>query len=208
MNLDLQRITQNLAGAVCLISGRDLRDLCKRSDDFLWRVGGHGTDILPPFQVVPRQRAAAPTGLLQTIKGIIQGFEGVFVERKGAILAIHYRTNPLAGPLIEIELRRALKSFPDYRLQHGKYVLETNPTEISKGTALTKLMQQMPFLGRRPVMIGDDVTDESAFDAAQKMGGMGIKVGEGASIAYFRLPDVTQTRLWLFNQANGYGTSG
>ena len=43
--------------------------------------------------------------------------------------------------------------------------------------------------GRTPVFIGDDVTDEVGFSTVQRLGGIGIKVGQGATAATRRLAD-------------------
>jgi trehalose 6-phosphate phosphatase len=37
-------------------------------------------------------------------------------------------------------------------------------------------MAQPVFAGRRPVFIGDDVTDEAGFEAARAAGGLGLRL--------------------------------
>jgi trehalose 6-phosphate phosphatase len=51
-------------------------------------------------------------------------------------------------------------------------------------------MQEEPFVGRIPVFIGDDTTDEDAFIAAQELGGVGIKLGQGETAARMRIANV------------------
>lgn len=58
-------------------------------------------------------------------------------------------------------------------------------------------MEMEPFAGRRPVMIGDDTTDEDAFRVALDLGGMAIKVGEGDSAAPWRLASTHAVRDYL-----------
>jgi trehalose 6-phosphate phosphatase len=55
---------------------------------------------------------------------------------------------------------------------------EMRPLGADKGTAVTRLMGRAPFVGRVPVFIGDDVTDEDGMRAARAMGGVGMRVAE------------------------------
>ena len=53
---------------------------------------------------------------------------------------------------------------------------EVKPRAISKGIAVAELMAQPVFVGRRPIFIGDDVTDEAGFEAARVAGGFGLRL--------------------------------
>jgi trehalose 6-phosphate phosphatase len=67
---------------------------------------------------------------------------------------------------------------PDFTLQHGKMVVEIRPAQSSKGDALRAFLEQQPFNGRKPIAIGDDVTDESMFRVANELGGHSIRIAQ------------------------------
>ena len=71
---------------------------------------------------------------------------------------------------------------------------EVKPGGIDKGGAVTALMARPPFLGRTPVYIGDDVTDEDGMRAARALGGLGWRVQDAFG-------DPAGVRAWLRKQA-------
>jgi trehalose 6-phosphate phosphatase len=66
----------------------------------------------------------------------------------------------------------------DFEVLSGQMVWEVRPRGIDKGKAVARLMARPPFLGRLPVFIGDDVTDEDGIAEAQDVGGAGLRVPE------------------------------
>ena len=46
----------------------------------------------------------------------------------------------------------------------------------SRGNERSRISLRPPFAGRRPVFIGDDVTDEDGMAVARRMGGAGLQV--------------------------------
>ena len=58
----------------------------------------------------------------------------------------------------------------------GKAMIEVKRPGVSKGEAVRALMTKAPFAGRRPVFIGDDVTDESVFAVMPELGGASYSV--------------------------------
>jgi trehalose 6-phosphate phosphatase len=76
-------------------------------------------------------------------------------------------------------------------------VVEARLRGADKGGALRALAAYPPFAGRKPVFVGDDATDEDGFREAAAMGGHGVKVGEGRSIARYRITAVENVHEWL-----------
>ena len=83
---------------------------------------------------------------------------------------------------------------PGLTLLRGKMVAEAKPGGASKGQAIEAFLAEPPFAGRTPVFIGDDITDEVGFSTVQRLGGTGIKVGDGATAAWQRLADPSALR--------------
>ncbi|MGF1543968.1 MAG: trehalose-phosphatase [Parvularculaceae bacterium] len=192
----LRRVADRLDGALAIVSGRDARDLADRTPTDLWRAGGHGIEIVAPGASPACAPPDAPTGLEAAIDAAA-GPLGARVERKGPVLAIHYRAAPAIGADLERALAAALKNFPEYRLEGGKMVFETKPHDANKGRAVDALMARAPFAGRAPVFVGDDRTDEDGFEACARLGGRSVKVGEGDTTATSRLAGPGDVWTWL-----------
>jgi trehalose 6-phosphate phosphatase len=79
----------------------------------------------------------------------------------------------------------------------GKAVVEVKPVRVGKALAVVELMKYAPFRGRRPIFIGDDVTDEPVFGVIAKFGGLGFSVGRivAGVDGHFSRPE--QVRTWL-----------
>lgn len=197
MDVVLSRIATRLQGALAILSGRGLADLSRRVPACLWRFGNHGLYAAAPGEDGTRHTPASPEKLRMAINQAAQSFEGVFVEPKGPVIAIHYRAVPHFSTPLGHALEQALSTVEAYKLQHGKCVYEAKPDTANKGICLTNALSTEPFLGRRPVMIGDDTTDEDAFLAAQKAGGIAIKVGSGETHADYRVRDVDSVHKML-----------
>ena len=125
---------------------------------------------------------------------------GVLVEDKGANLALHWRAAPdAAGPVTRLA-QTHLQGLPGYRLQPGDHVIELVPADVDKGRAVHTLMNEAPFKGRTPVFVGDDLTDEYGFAAANAAGGWSVQVGgREPSQAQYRLADPTAVHAWLLD---------
>lgn len=196
----LAALALRLGGAVALLSGRGLADLASRTPAGLWRVGGHGLQVAAPGAALPGPPPPPDPAVLSALDPLSM-LPGVRVEVKGPILAIHYRAAPeSAASCLELA-RRAAAAGRGLVVQCGKMVVEVKPETAHKGVALRRLAATRPFAGRRPVMVGDDTTDEDAILAAQDLGGLGIRVGPGPSAARLRLASPASVRAWLARQA-------
>ena len=84
-----------------------------------------------------------------------------------------------------------VKHEPKLTFLEGKEVLEVKPLSHNKGTAISYFMRTKPFIKRRPIFIGDDVSDEDGFETVNKKGGWSVRVGNNKrSKANFFLPNV------------------
>ena len=192
----LVALAGQLDGALAVLSGRALDDLSRRVPEALWRVGGHGLEVAAPGAAAAPRRAA-PGALAGPLGEVVAGFPGTRLEAKGPVLAVHYRAAPEARVALGNALDRLVAGVPGYALHGGKLVYEVKPEGADKGRALDRAMQAPPFAGRRPVMVGDDVTDEDGFGMAAALGGHGIKVGRGPTAARYRLSGPAAVWLWL-----------
>lgn len=193
----LAALAHKLGGALAILSGRDLRDLARRTPATLWRAGAHGLEVARPGDMPESAPQAAPAALISALAIIAAGVDGARLEQKGPVLALHYRAAPQAGDALAAAMEKALASVDGYVLQSGKMVHEAKPGHANKGRALAHFMELAPFAGRTPIMIGDDATDEDAIAFALKAGGGGVKVGPGDSLANFRLSDPDDVWRWL-----------
>lgn len=187
MDTVLARLSSILDGAVAILSGRDLSDLSKRVPQSLWRFGNHGLRAASPGTPAGEVAAPAPADLLADMMAIVTAYDGVRLEEKGPVLAVHYRAAPDRGAMLTEKLGDVISGYADYSLQSGKMVLEAKPSGANKGVCLRRAMEAKPFAGRTPVMIGDDRTDEDAFGMARQLGGWAVKVGPGETQAGYRL---------------------
>ena len=199
----LTQLSEALGGALALVSGRDARDLTSRVPHGLWRAGNHGGMVLAPGQTAPERVPEAPAGLVAAAEDAARAHPGLFVEKKAAVLALHTRACPECEPEALAALRAAAEASGGYKVQHGKNVIELKPEGVDKGVVIERLCDAPPFAGRTPLFLGDDTTDEDGFAAVARMGGAAIKIGDGESLARYRLAGPAGVWSWLERAADG-----
>lgn len=197
----LASVQQCLGGALALLSGRPVSQLQAMFAPLRLPMAGlHGAQLLTSADASPAQADTAQWlhALHQRAMQLAHAHPGVMIENKGQALALHWRNAPDAGAAVITFANAQLPQLHDVRLQPGNHVIEFVGSGHDKGRALQQLMQNPPFQGRRPVFIGDDLTDEHGFHAAQQLGGIGVLVGQrNESVAVAALPDITAVHAWL-----------
>lgn len=200
--LDLIACLQRASGgAVALVSGRAVSFLDQRLGQLLLPVAGqHG---LERRDATGRLWTNAPTpaaksSIKAALAPVLARHPGLLLEDKGLTLALHYRLAPqLASYAHRLMSRLAVGAGAELEVQRGRRVAEIKPAGVDKGTAIAAYMAETPFAGRNPVFIGDDRNDEHGFAEVNRLDGVSVKVGKGASCARYRLPDVAAVRRWL-----------
>lgn len=194
------RLHRACGGALALVSGRCLADLEQRLGSVrIPMAGQHGLERRDAGgrRHIHATPGAAKRELRRRLDALVARYPGLLLEDKGLTLALHYRQAPqLAGWLHRL-LAGWVAAADGLHLQKGKRVLEIKPAGFDKGSAIAEFMAEPPFCGRRPVFIGDDVTDEHGFERVNRLDGVTIKVGPGRTAARHRLADVSAARAWL-----------
>ncbi|MEP7295026.1 MAG: trehalose-phosphatase [Burkholderiales bacterium] len=197
----LQAASGALSDALAIVSGRPIAQL----DAFLAPLrlsaaGEHGAEWREGAGQIERRRADPPLRVLASARGLAANHVGLLFEPKSSGFALHYRARPELETLCRDELTAALAAEPDapaWQWLQGHCVLELKQRAVSKGSAVRTLLTRPAFAGRRPVFIGDDVTDEDGIRAVQEAGGFGVRVGPGASQARYRLAHTDAVATWL-----------
>jgi alpha,alpha-trehalase len=188
---------------VAVISGRDVADVRERVKvDGVWYVGGHGCEVIAPdgthVENADDGVAATVARAASRLTEALSDIPGITVERKRFAVAVHYRNADPKDVDGVIAAVRELARAEGLRITPGRKVIQLRPsTDGDKGTTLGWLLQRI--VGAHdadpaavlPIYIGDDITDEDAFDAVQ-FDGVGIAVrhdedGDRPSAAPFSL---------------------
>lgn len=197
----LERLDRIEHGAVAFVSGRTIATLDRLLAPHRFALAGvHGSQRrASDGRMAPLELDQSVLGPIRTsLERFAAKHDGAFVEDKGISLALHYRRAPELRDAVAqfaFELAQALP--PTLSLLEGDHVLEIRPGSADKGAAIRDFMQEPPFVGRTPVFVGDDVTDEAGFEVVNALGGVSVKVNHGPSAAKWRLPDVAAVLSWL-----------
>lgn len=210
---------------VAVLSGRDLTDICTRVGvSGIWYAGSHGFELTGPDGTHHENDAAASAIPLladaaEALRSQLGVFDGVVVEHKRFGVAVHYRNarreqvGPVTGTV------RAAGRHYTLRVTTGREVIELRPdVDWDKGRTLRWIIDHVtggdagPLL---PIYLGDDITDEDAFDA---IGDDGIAIvvrhtddGDRATAARFALEDparVTEFTRRLADRLSRFDTIG
>ncbi|OLP57469.1 trehalose-phosphatase [Rhizobium rhizosphaerae] len=177
----LARISLRLGGALALVTGRSLDFASQLFPGLSLPIAGlHGAELRLADGSLQRAEATPALDALKAdLRARSAGWEGVLIEDKGAAVAAHYRQAPQHQQDVEAMMEAAATQIgAKWTLQRGKMVVELRPASASKGHAVSTFLKHPPFAGRKPLAIGDDITDEAMFRVSRSLGGRAIRVGQ------------------------------
>ncbi len=195
----LVNLYRQLGGALAIVSGRPLAQTDQLLRPFSASgAGEHGVSLRYDDGTLEEMPIgiAVPQQWRSSLEAAVARWPGVRVEEKPHGVTVHYRLAPERGGDVW-RLVRALVApdHPWFRLLPAREAVEISLRAVSKGHAVERLMAHHPFHGRRPVFVGDDITDEAGMSMARRFGGLGLRVGEVFG------GDPAQVRAWLMQTA-------
>src|ERR1700761_2684495 len=208
----LRGLLERTSGALALVSGRSLNDidLIFAPDQFP-AVGGHGAEMRlnTVSEAVATHAPPMDKELKLRLAAIAKLSPGILLEDKGYSLALHYRLAPHAEKAIyeAVSLIRADLPNAPIEVLPGKCVCEIKHAGFNKASGVLELMSHEPFRGRRPVFIGDDVTDESVFAIMPDFAGLAFSVGRRAQGVAGHFGEPRDVREWLAHLLDGETTA-
>lgn len=176
------RALQSLAAhcPVAVLSGRDLADVTERVGlPGMWYAGSHGFELTAPDGTHHQNDAAAATipvleQVATQLRDQLGAITGVVVEHKRFGIAVHYRKAPRDRVGEVAAAVRTAGQHSALRVTTGREVIELRPNiDWDKGKTLRWVINHLHDAGSGPPMpiyLGDDITDEDAFDAVQQDG--------------------------------------
>jgi trehalose 6-phosphate phosphatase len=203
----LARLQEKLGGALAIISGRPIAFLDERLGSSRFDSAGlHGLEhrIGNDLYLCQAEDHPALRPVVDRLHEIARVKPGLLIEDKGCSVALHWRLAAHEKEFCLATAHAALESLgPDYRVQFGKAVAEILPSAAGKGKVIEAFLHEPPYRGRRPVFIGDDLTDENGFKTVNAQGGISVRIGAGDTIAHQRLGTPAELRHSLLAWAAG-----
>jgi len=194
----LRTLRRQLDEAVAVVTGRTIDTVDALLGDAPHAVAGEHGGAVRPEPGAPIERPSLPTpprSWIEAAAVLAAAHPGTLLEEKPFGFGLHFRLAPDAGPAIHAGLAALVADSSVFELLQGTMMWEVRPSGIHKGQAVERLMRAPPFLGRSPLFIGDDVTDEDGMRIARAMGGAGLRVQEAFG-------DAADVRAWLRETAS------
>ncbi|CAM4430064.1 putative glycosyl hydrolase/MT2062 [Mycobacterium basiliense] len=191
---------------VAILSGRDLTDIRERVGvPGIWYAGSHGFELVAPDGTHHQHEAAgaATAALARAASDLgdeLSQLLGARVEHRHFAVAVHFRNvaRDQRAQVIAAAHRHGRRH--GLRVTSGRKVIELRPDlDWHQGAALAWI-RTLIFGSDRvlPIYVGDNLTDEDAFDAL-RFSGIGIVVchdedGDRPTAANFKLRNPTEVR--------------
>lgn len=200
----LERLRLRSGGALALVSGRSIATLDSMFAPLrLPAAGLHGFERRDAADVLTMQQPPVRHMLddaRRQMEQWVRTHPQLMLEDKGCALALHYRRVPkLESAVVDAVLAIAQRvRGSGLHVQRGHMVVELTPSGVSKASAVAAFMAEAPFAGRQPLFVGDDLTDEPAFEWVNEAGGMSVAVStDRPTAARTHLDSVDEVRGWL-----------
>lgn len=183
---------------VAILSGRgreDLRRVCPLRAPVVL-AGSHGAESGEHGVTLTYEMAAALESVAAELDSLTRSDGSAYVERKPFQTVFH------VAPLAARDPAAAAALLEQARLVYahgttvagGKNIVEFSAATVTKGTWIAA--ERAHVGAGRTVFVGDDVTDENGF-AALGPDDLGVKVGDGETLAAVRVPDRDAAAEWL-----------
>ena len=196
----LAELDRLLDGALAIITGRDIAAVDRFLAPLHLPVAGvHGLtrrDVQGRIYA-PTKDSSFAAVIERSLGQFVKERDGLLLERKHSAIALHYRAHPELEGMCIAAMEKAIAAHPRAELKRGRMVIEAKITGGDKGAAIADYLREKPFLGRRPIVAGDDLTDEDAFALVNKEGGVSIKIGSGKTNAKHQVASIQEFLAWL-----------
>lgn len=195
----LEKLMGGLDGRLAVVSGRTLSDIDRILEGRVPAVAAvHGLVRRDAGgEVTESQPHPAQPEAVAALRLFAAGHPGMLVEDKILSATLHYRGAPEQAHAARQEAER-IAARTGLALQPGDMVVELRTPGPTKGDSVEAFLAHAPFTGAVPIFLGDDLTDEDGFAAAERLGGYGVLVGpKRDTAARLRLDDVAAALAWL-----------
>lgn len=195
---------------VVIVSGRELTDLENMVGiNGLYYAGNHGFEIIGPEHFTTKFELGAEfladvQKASKELERLLKPIENSLIENKKLSLSVHYRlVKEEEVPLVQKAVDEVLSRHPKLVKHYGKKVFELRPNiNWNKGKALNYILEKLNCntADYIPIYLGDDVTDEDAFNTIKNTG-IGVLVSDEVKEtgAHFRLHSPHEVHYFLKN---------
>lgn len=167
---------------VAVLSGRDALDVRTRVGvPGVWYGGNHGLEIISPDGRRHDHEDASCAKLslhraMEALQDALSDVVGLELEHKQYSIAVHHRRVDTASIARVTAAAHAIARREGLRVAQGRRVIELRPDmNWDKGSALRLVTESLGRTDVLAVYLGDDLTDEDAFDAVER-DGIGILI--------------------------------
>jgi trehalose 6-phosphate phosphatase len=201
--IQLSLVWERTGGAMALVTGRSIASVDAMFAPYRFTVAGmHGYETRIGSGHVERREidGSSLNPARQELEKLAAKWPGLIVEDKGLAIAVHFRLVPEAAEAVDAAMVLLQERLGEaWKRQNGKMVVELHPAGTDKGGAVSRFMKTGPFLGKKPLVLGDDLTDEAMFHFANSNGGRSVRVGDSVyeSAAVFKVASAGDVRRWI-----------